>query len=99
VESRIPQSKRLDAGATLRFIEVKGRAKGADSVTVTKNEILTALNKPDEYILAIVEVDGDNTQTVYLKRPFGERPDFAETSRNYNIAELTGDAEVTLTRG
>ncbi|MEG3070482.1 MAG: DUF3883 domain-containing protein [Candidatus Syntrophopropionicum ammoniitolerans] len=33
-------------GATLRFIEVKGRAKGATTVTVTKNEILTAFNKP-----------------------------------------------------
>src|SRR5207237_1963308 len=30
-------------GGPLRFIEVKGRAAGADSVTVTKNEILTAL--------------------------------------------------------
>jgi hypothetical protein len=55
IESSIPQDKR-DAGATLRFIEVKGRVAGADTVTVSKNEILTAFNKPDEYILAIVAV-------------------------------------------
>jgi superfamily II DNA or RNA helicase len=40
----------------LRFIEVKGRISGADTVTVTKNEILTALNKPENYILALVQV-------------------------------------------
>ncbi len=40
----------------LRFIEVKGRLLGAKTVTVTKNEILTALNKPDDFILAIVLV-------------------------------------------
>ena len=52
LESSIPGTGRL------RFIEVKGRAAGAKTVTVTKNEILTALNKPDEFILAIVEYDG-----------------------------------------
>ena len=40
----------------LRFIEVKGRIQGAQTVTVTRNEILTALNKPDDYILAVVLV-------------------------------------------
>jgi len=85
VESQIPQSKRGEDGATLRFIEVKGRARGANTVTVSKNEILTAFNKPDEYILAIVEVDGDQAKTVYLKNPFRERPDFAATSVNYDI--------------
>jgi SNF2 family DNA or RNA helicase len=93
VESLIPQELRGEA-SPLRFIEVKGRAKGADTVTVTKNEILTAFNKPDEYILAIVEVDGLRTQTVYLKRPFKERPDFAATSVNYDIGELVGNAEI-----
>jgi len=99
VESRIPPGKREAGMATLRFLEVKGRAAGADTVTVSKNEILTALNKPDEYILAIVEVDGGRTKTVYLKKPFRERPDFAATSVNYNIAELTTGAEIILERG
>ncbi|MCX6028857.1 MAG: DUF3883 domain-containing protein [Chloroflexi bacterium] len=40
----------------LRFIEVKGRISGAETVTITKNEILTALNKPDDWLLALVEV-------------------------------------------
>ena len=99
VESQIPREKRDISGATLRFIEVKGRSAGADTVTVSKNEILTAFNKPDEYILAIVEIDGANTKTVYLKKPFRERPDFAATSVNYNIAELVGGSEILLARG
>ncbi len=49
VESRVPGTGKL------RFIEVKGRVTGADTVTVTKNEILYALNKPDDFILAMVE--------------------------------------------
>ena len=49
IESRVGDTGRL------RFIEVKGRIEGADTVTVTKNEILTALNKPEDYILALVE--------------------------------------------
>ncbi|MDO9537787.1 MAG: DUF3883 domain-containing protein, partial [Thermoplasmata archaeon] len=35
---------------------------GAKTVTITKNEILTALNKPDDYILAIVLVPPSETQ-------------------------------------
>ena len=93
VESQIPKDRRDAGGATLRFIEVKGRAVGASTVTVSKNEILTALNKPDEYLLAIVEVDGTQTKAVYLKKPFRERPDFAATSVNYNITELISDSE------
>jgi len=99
VESQIPQFKRGADGSTLRFIEVKGRARGANTVTVSKNEILTAFNKPDEYILAIVEVDGDQAKTVYLKNPFRERPDFAATSVNYDIVELVGSSEILLQRG
>jgi hypothetical protein len=95
IESLVPQEIR-GTQSPLRFIEVKGRAKGVDSVTVTKNEILTAFNKPDEYILAIVEVDGGDTHTVYLKKPFHERPDFAATSVNYNIAELVNGSEIIL---
>jgi len=49
--------------------------------------------------LAIVEVDGTNTKTHYLKRPFRERPDFAATSVNYDIVELVGGSEILLQRG
>ena len=98
IESKIPAELRDADGTTLRFIEVKGRAKGATSVTVTKNEILTALNEPEQFVLAIVEVDGDMTRTVYLKKPFHKQPDFAATSVNYDIAELVSGATIILER-
>ena len=82
LESSIPGTGRL------RFIEVKGRAAGAKTVTVTKNEILTALNKPDEFILAIVEHDGDASKVYYVRNPFQREPDFGVTSCNYAIEEL-----------
>ncbi len=53
VESAVPGTGKL------RFIEVKGRVEGADTITVTKNEILTALNKPEDYFLAVVLVSRD----------------------------------------
>ncbi|WP_425505350.1 DUF3883 domain-containing protein [Thermosulfuriphilus ammonigenes] len=47
----------LDGGREkLRFIEVKGRVSGAPTVTITRNEILCAFNKPDDWGLALVEV-------------------------------------------
>ena len=82
------------AAYALRMIEVKGRAKGSTTVTVSKNEILTALNKPEEFILAIVEVDGSATHTIYLKHPFRNAPDFTATSVNYDIQDLVNNAEI-----
>jgi superfamily II DNA or RNA helicase len=87
VESRIPGTGKL------RFIEVKGRAKGADTVTITKNEILTALNKPEDFILAVVEVDGDMTTPRYVRSPFQREPDFGVTSVNYDLGDLLLRAE------
>jgi superfamily II DNA or RNA helicase len=88
IESRIPGAGRL------RFIEVKGRRVGARTVTITKNEILTGLNKPDDFILAIVEVDGEAAaEPRYVRRPFQREPDFGVTSVNYDLSELIDRAE------
>ena len=78
----------------LRFIEVKGRVSGAASITVTRNEILYSLNKPDDFILAIVEfLEDDGHRVHYVRRPFGQEPDFGVTSVNYDFAELLARAE------
>ena len=41
---------------SLRFIEVKGRVAGADTVMVTRQEVITSLHEPQKFILAIVEI-------------------------------------------
>ena len=88
IESRVPSTGRL------RFIEVKGRASGAATITVTKNEILYSLNKPDDFILAIVEfLDGGSHRVHYLRHPFHREPDFGVTSVNYDFAKLLARAE------
>ena len=86
IESAVVSSGRL------RFIEVKGRVAGAK--TVTKNEILVALNKPDDYILAIVEVDAEKAGVPnYIRRPFDNEPDFTVTSVNFDLNKVLAKAQ------
>jgi superfamily II DNA or RNA helicase len=90
IESRVLSGP--DKGR-LRFIEVKGRVTAADTVTVTKNEILTSFNKPDDFILALVEfLDDDHHRIHYLRRPFQREPDFGVTSVNYDLGKLLARA-------
>jgi Protein NO VEIN, C-terminal len=89
IESRDPRTGRL------RFIEVKGRVSGADTITGTRNEILTSLNKPEAFILALVEfLDGDKHRMRYPRRPFRREPDFGVTSINYDFSELLSRASL-----
>ena len=88
IESRDPRTSRL------RFLEVKGRISGAATITVTKNEILYSLNKPEDFILAIVEFMADGSHRVhYVRRPFRREPDFGVTSVHYDFAELLAKVE------
>jgi hypothetical protein len=87
IESRDPRTGRL------RFIEVKGRGADAATITVTKNEILTSLNKPDSFILALVEFLDGGHRVHYVRRPFRREPDFGVTSVNYDFATLLARAD------
>ena len=85
---------RHSSSGKLRFIEVKGRVSGALTITVTRNEILYSLNKPDDFILAIVEFLSEGTEKVhYVRRPFQREPDFGVTSVNYAFTDLIRRAE------
>ena len=98
IESRVPDAMRDGTDPVLRMIEVKGRIAGADTVTLSKNEILAALNKPDCWLLAIVEIDGASAHTTYLRRPALRTPAFTETSTTFDMGRLTASAEVVLER-
>ncbi len=80
-----------------RHIEVKGRAAGADTITVTRNEILTALNQGDKFWLAIVWVGEDDSidGPHYIRQPFRQEPDSGAVSINYRIDDLLACAEST----
>ncbi len=58
------------------------------------NEILTALDKPEDFLLAIVAIDSNGPTTPqYVRRPFQREPDFGVTSVNYVLADLLARAE------
>ncbi len=88
IESSIPGTGKL------RFIQVKGRIKGARTVTISRNEILTGMNKPDDFVLAISLIDGDSVDLRYIRHPFTREPDFGATSVNYELAALLALSEV-----
>jgi uncharacterized protein DUF3883 len=88
IESKDPRTGKL------RFIEVKGRASGEQTLTVSRNEILYSLNTPDDFVLGMVEFVQDGSHKVhYLRQPFHREPDFHVTSVNYNFPELLARAE------
>ena len=86
------ESREAGEAGRLRFLEVKGRITGGDTVTITRNEILTALNEPARWTLALVEVpteeSGDAPRLRYVARPPFEDPGFAETARTFRWREL-----------
>ena len=89
------ESERLgyDIESRIRGSASSRSLSGAETITVTRNEILTALNTPDDYILAIVEFLDDGQHHVhYLHQPFRREPDFGAASVDYNIAKLLARA-------
>jgi hypothetical protein len=85
LDGRLPSS---------RHIEVKGRAKGQTTITVTRNEILYGLNQSEKFILAIVMVDGEHHEgPFYVRQPFTQEPDWAVTSINLDLDQLLARAQ------
>lgn len=83
IESRITETGRL------KLIEVKGRVIDADTITITKNEILKGFNMPDNFVLAICLIRDSSVQSVYyVRNPFEKEPDFNAASVNYKAGEL-----------
>ncbi len=82
LESRCPDG-------SLVFIEVKGRAVGADQVTLTVNEIRRANNVPEQFRLAVVIVENNSgSDPVYVRDfDFGQ-PGFAQTCASFNLGTL-----------
>jgi hypothetical protein len=50
---------------------------------------LTVLNKPEQFILALMRVeDGRAKDVTYIRHPSGSEPDFGVNSVNYRIDKL-----------
>jgi SNF2 family DNA or RNA helicase len=76
-------------GGVNRHIEVKGRHIEADTVVVTANEVLEALNQAEKFFLAIVRVDGDKLDGPhYIRAPFTKELEGSAVSVNHRVADL-----------
>jgi hypothetical protein len=84
IESRDPETGHL------HFLEVKGRIEGGDTITVTTNEMLVALNAEDRFVLAIVQVSaaGYAQPPVYVRRPFASAPEKDSTAVVFSLDKL-----------
>ena len=83
IESRDPKT------GDIYFIEAKGRSEKADTVSLTRKEILTALNVPDRFRLAIVLIEGGQpADPVYVTEFDWGQPGFAQTHSTYSLAAL-----------
>ena len=93
IESRNPKS------GGLRFIEVKGRRADAHAVTITRNEMLAALNAADAFFLALVLVEADHVhQPLYVPNPgplFGAEPEFNEVHRAISVESIQAATQLS----
>jgi S-DNA-T family DNA segregation ATPase FtsK/SpoIIIE len=71
-----------------------GRVEGADSLTLTYNELKCGYNKPDSFRLAISTVSGDRAAPPrYVSGIDWGRPGFASTGSNFSLSDLLSVAE------
>jgi hypothetical protein len=79
----------------LRFIEVKGRIDGADTVMITRQEVITSLHEPDKFILAIVQIEnGFAREPRYVRGGLDTRePPFEQNAIQFAIKSLLSRAE------
>lgn len=79
----------------LRFIEVKGRIDGADTVMITRQEVITSLHEPDKFILAVVQVEnGFAREPRYIRGALDTRePPFGHNAIQFGIQSLLDRSE------
>ena len=79
----------------VRHIEVKGRVKGAPTITVTRNEMIYAMNQADKFHLAIVLVDDDGSVEGphFVRNPFDAEPAWGISAITFEIKALLARAQ------
>lgn len=76
-------------------IEIEGCMAARRTVNVTKTKILSALRKLDDFMLAIVDVDGERAIPPYVRCAFKREPDFSVPSVGYERNGLLARPEET----
>ena len=74
------------ADGSLLFLEVKGRARGAETFTVTRSEIGVGRNMPGQHILALAEVPAAGSPDVrYIRGAFRDIGDLPFDAISVNL--------------
>lgn len=82
-----------ETGTGLDFIEVKGRVARGKTFVLTRQEAVTALNKGDHSVLALVQVADDDSTTVrYLRHPIDQPIDPRAARVEYDWEPFWNDA-------
>ena len=82
-----------ETGRTLDLIEVKGRVIGGKTFVLTRQEAVTALNKGEHSVLALVQVAEDDSTTVhYLRHPITQPIDPRAARVEYDWEPFWNDA-------
>ena len=79
----------------IRFIEVKGRIENADTIMLTRQEVITSLHEPDKFILAIVQVGESGAHAPrYVRGAIDNRePPFEQNAIQFKIRPLLKKSE------
>ena len=80
--------------AGLDFIEVKGRFDGGDTFVLTRQEAVTALNKGEHSVLALVRVNADDSTAVrFVRNPITSPIDPRAARVEFDWAPFWNDAK------
>ena len=65
-------------------------------MTVSRNEILYALNQAEKFVLAVVFVGQDDAveEPRYIRNPFDQEPGWGVASVNYDLKALLSKGEL-----
>ena len=75
---------------SLRFLEVKARHPSAETIFLTRNELICALNNPDQWTLVYVPVDQGKAATpIYSQGTFKDDIPFEASNFKIRIENLS----------
>ena len=91
VRSYILDEKGRRTGELL-FIEVKGKALGQSTVTISATQINSSFNQPDHWVLALVQIDGDTAKKPQYVRRYFEQRAVQAVSKNFPVQDILDHA-------
>lgn len=79
----------------LRCLEVKGRVDTADTIMITRNELMASLNKEANFFLVFVSISSGVAQKPIYRpgRLMTREPEFGQTAIQFSINSLLEQAE------